>query len=148
MDSSHLLFCGPGFESQAQHLRFFQFILLKLYIFHLNWNVTRTKVNKKRSGLAHLKNLYLAVIHSRYWAVTHVHYIHSRTFRTIGTMILMIWLTSVIVSLAPLFGWKDPDFETRVNVKKECIVRIRLIFWHLICSPIHPRLLGRGRRIA
>ena len=23
--------CGPGFESQALHLRFFQFVLLKLY---------------------------------------------------------------------------------------------------------------------
>jgi hypothetical protein len=54
--------------------------------------------------------------------VTHVHYIHNRTFRTIGGMIFFIWLTSVIVSLAPLFGWKDSDFETRVNVKKECIV--------------------------
>jgi hypothetical protein len=32
-------------------------------------------------------------------------------------------LTSVIVSLAPLFGWKDDDFEIRVNVKKECMVR-------------------------
>ena len=23
--------CGPGFKSQAHHLRFFQFVLLKLY---------------------------------------------------------------------------------------------------------------------
>ena len=23
--------CGPGFDSQAHHLRFFQFVLLKLY---------------------------------------------------------------------------------------------------------------------
>merc|ERR1719414_1841813 len=34
----------------------------------------------------------------------------------------MIWVTSVIVSLAPLFGWKDEDFEKRVNVDKECMV--------------------------
>ena len=27
----HLPSCGPGFESQALHLRFFQFVLLKLY---------------------------------------------------------------------------------------------------------------------
>ena len=26
-----LPFCGPGFDSQALHLRFFQFVLLKLY---------------------------------------------------------------------------------------------------------------------
>ena len=43
----------PGFESQAHHLRFFQFILFKLYICHLNWNMKRMKINKKRSGLAH-----------------------------------------------------------------------------------------------
>ena len=34
----------------------FQFILFKLYICHLNWNVKRMKINKKRPGLAHLKN--------------------------------------------------------------------------------------------
>ena len=47
--------CCPGFESQAHHLRFFQFILFKLYICHLNWNVKRTKINKKRPVLAHLQ---------------------------------------------------------------------------------------------
>ena len=26
-----LPYCGPGFKSQAHHLRFFQFVLLKLY---------------------------------------------------------------------------------------------------------------------
>ena len=59
----------------------------------------------------------------RYFAVTQVQYIHSRTTRTIGTMITMIWLTSVVVSLAPLFGWKDPDSEIRVTIDKECLVR-------------------------
>ena len=43
----------PGLKSQAHHLLFFQFILFKLYICHLNWNVKRTKINKKRPGLAH-----------------------------------------------------------------------------------------------
>ena len=43
---------GQGFESHAQHLRFFQFIKLKLYICHLSWSVKRTKINKKSSGLA------------------------------------------------------------------------------------------------
>ena len=38
-------------------------------------------------------------------------------------MITMIWLTSVVVSLAPLFGWKDPDSEIRVTIDKECLVR-------------------------
>ena len=43
-----LPFCGSGFESQAHHLRFFQFLLLKLY-------QKITKINKKRPGLTHLK---------------------------------------------------------------------------------------------
>lgn len=37
-------------------------------------------------------------------------------------MIFLIWCISIIVSLAPLLGWKDPDFEDRVNVEKICIV--------------------------
>ena len=52
--------CHPGFESQAHHLCLFQFILFKLYICHLNWNVKRTKINKKRPGLAHLKKTVLS----------------------------------------------------------------------------------------
>ena len=54
--------------------------------------------------------------------MTQVQYIHSRTFRTVGTMILLIWLTSVVVSLAPLFGWKDDGFYDRVNIEKQCLV--------------------------
>ena len=52
--------CRPGFESQAHHLCFFQFKLFKLYICHLNWNVKRTKINKKRPGLAHFFKTRLA----------------------------------------------------------------------------------------
>ena len=38
--------CGSGFQSQANHLRFFQFVLLKLY--------RENHENKqKRPGLAH-----------------------------------------------------------------------------------------------
>ncbi|KAB7506447.1 hypothetical protein Anas_05472 [Armadillidium nasatum] len=28
-------------------------------------------------------------------------------------MIFLVWMTAVIVSLAPLFGWKDADFNFR-----------------------------------
>ena len=38
--------CSPGFESQAHHLCFFNY---------WNCNEKRTKINKKRPGLAHLK---------------------------------------------------------------------------------------------
>ena len=56
--------CHPGFESQAHHLHFFQFTLFKLYICHLNWNVNRTKINKKEARIGPFlkkqsRNLYL-----------------------------------------------------------------------------------------
>ncbi|XP_064122964.1 LOW QUALITY PROTEIN: 5-hydroxytryptamine receptor-like [Macrobrachium nipponense] len=64
----------------------------------------------------------VAIALDRYWAVTQVDYIHSRNGTRIGTMILMVWLTAVVVSIAPLFGWKDPDFLVRVNEHKKCLV--------------------------
>ena len=54
--------------------------------------------------------------------MTQVDYIHSRNGTRIGTMILMIWLTAVVVSIAPLFGWKDPNYYERVTQHKKCIV--------------------------
>ena len=47
---------GPGFESQAHHICFFQFVLLKLY-----WD--ETKINKKRPGLAHFKKNNASSMH-------------------------------------------------------------------------------------
>ena len=38
----------PGFESQAQHLR------LAFYNFNLNYNVKKTKINKKRRVLDYI----------------------------------------------------------------------------------------------
>ena len=61
-------------------------------------------------------------------AVTRIDYIHGRNCRTIGTMISMIWGIAIIVSLAPLFGWRDPDFEDNVNNKKMCIVSQELSY--------------------
>lgn len=58
----------------------------------------------------------------RYWAVTHVDYIHSRNGKRIGTMIFFVWMTAFVVSIAPLFGWKDPDFTFRVTEQKKCLV--------------------------
>ena len=40
--------CGRGFKSQAHHLSFFN-------LYYWNCNEKRTKINKKRPGLAHKK---------------------------------------------------------------------------------------------
>ena len=46
----HLQACCPRFESQAHHLRFFS-----IYIEYLSFELEceKTKINKKRPGLAH-----------------------------------------------------------------------------------------------
>ena len=65
---------------------------------------------------------YLSPTHeTRYWAVTNIDYIHSRTSRRVFTMIFLVWFASVIVSLAPQFGWKDPEYLQRIEQQK-CMV--------------------------
>ncbi|XP_035785206.1 5-hydroxytryptamine receptor-like [Anopheles albimanus] len=63
----------------------------------------------------------VAIATDRYWAVTNIDYIHSRTSRRVFTMIFLVWFASVIVSLAPQFGWKDPEYLERIEQQK-CIV--------------------------
>ena len=50
--------CRPVFESQAHHLSFYHLLSNLCYICH----VKRTKINKKRPGLAHLKKLILYIV--------------------------------------------------------------------------------------
>nr|CAD7432378.1 unnamed protein product [Timema monikensis] len=59
---------------------------------------------------------------TRYWAVTNVDYIHTRNSGRIGGMIVVVWTVALIVSLAPQFGWKDPDYLDRINVQQKCLV--------------------------
>lgn len=58
----------------------------------------------------------------RYWAVTYVDYILNRTPKRILTMIFTVWTVAAIVSIAPLVGWKDPDFNLRVEQEKRCLI--------------------------
>ncbi|XP_058838702.1 5-hydroxytryptamine receptor-like isoform X4 [Topomyia yanbarensis] len=64
----------------------------------------------------------VAIALDRYWAVTDIDYAHARTARRIGYMIIVIWTLSVLVSIAPLLGWKDPEWESRVYQDLQCIV--------------------------
>ena len=58
---------------------------------------------------------FFNAISNRYWAVTHPHYIHSRSSSTIWILISLVWVVSIVVSLAPLFGWKDQNWSERVE---------------------------------
>ncbi|XP_043466722.1 5-hydroxytryptamine receptor-like isoform X1 [Leptopilina heterotoma] len=64
----------------------------------------------------------VAIALDRYWAITNIDYIHHRTGRRIGVMIAVVWLVAFLVCIAPLLGWKDPHWETRVIDEKSCVV--------------------------
>ncbi|XP_011500915.1 PREDICTED: 5-hydroxytryptamine receptor-like, partial [Ceratosolen solmsi marchali] len=64
----------------------------------------------------------VAIALDRYWAVTNIDYIHHRTGRRIGMMIVVVWLVAFFVCIAPLLGWKDSQWENRVVHDKSCIV--------------------------
>ena len=53
VDSSVPSILPPRVRVPSTPSMLFQLILFKLYICHLNWNVKRTKIYKKRPGLAH-----------------------------------------------------------------------------------------------
>ncbi len=36
-------------------------------------------------------------------------------------MIVLVWTVSIVVSLAPQFGWKDPEYMQRIEQQK-CMV--------------------------
>ncbi|RZF46530.1 hypothetical protein LSTR_LSTR011897 [Laodelphax striatellus] len=64
----------------------------------------------------------VAIAVDRYWAVTNVDYIHTRNGSRIVTMIVVVWSVALVVSLAPQFGWKDPDYLDRINIQQRCLV--------------------------
>ncbi|XP_021928087.1 5-hydroxytryptamine receptor-like [Zootermopsis nevadensis] len=64
----------------------------------------------------------VAIAVDRYWAVTNVDYIHTRNGTRIGVMIVVVWSVALVVSLAPQFGWKDPDYLDRINLQQRCLV--------------------------
>lgn len=49
-------------------------------------------------------------------------YIHKRTAQRIYLMIFTVWTVAAIVSIGPLMGWKDPDFNLRVEQHKRCLI--------------------------
>ena len=64
----------------------------------------------------------------RYWAVRYPHYIHSRNSTSIWMLISFVWVMSIIVSLAPLLGWKDENWSENVKDGK-CMVKIVYSKW-------------------
>ena len=57
MDSSHLPFCGPGFESQAQHLRFFSIYIAQIVYFSFELECDKNESKQKEVGIGPFKKL-------------------------------------------------------------------------------------------
>ncbi|VIO92525.1 Uncharacterized protein BM_BM7828 [Brugia malayi] len=70
------------------------------------------------SSILHL----VAIALDRYWSVTDVSYVQNRTPHRIFGMLGIIWLLSLLISLAPIFGWKDNDFYRRVIEQHVCLI--------------------------
>lgn len=64
----------------------------------------------------------VAIAVDRFWAVTNVDYIHQRNSSRIGTMIMTVWVVALVVSIAPVLGWKDPGFHARIQEKRQCLI--------------------------
>ncbi|XP_028902218.2 5-hydroxytryptamine receptor 2B isoform X2 [Zeugodacus cucurbitae] len=63
----------------------------------------------------------VAIAADRYWTVTNIDYSNVRTPGRVFCMIFSVWLTAFIISLAPLLGWKDPDYMQRIE-RQICMV--------------------------
>ncbi|XP_043496321.1 5-hydroxytryptamine receptor isoform X3 [Polistes fuscatus] len=63
----------------------------------------------------------VAIAVDRYWAVTDLNYIQARNPKKIAILIVLVWVVSLGISLAPQFGLKDPDYLKRID-DGECIV--------------------------
>ena len=53
--------------------------------------------------------------------MTNIDYAHQRTGQRIGIMIVILWILSFLVSIAPMLGWKDPEWDKRLE-NYECLV--------------------------
>ncbi|PRD33470.1 UNVERIFIED_CONTAM: 5-hydroxytryptamine receptor [Trichonephila clavipes] len=76
------------------------------------------------SSILHL----LAIAIDRYWAVTNIEYARSRSPKKIYLLIAGVWTGASIISFAPVFGWKDPDFYRRLEVEGRCLVSQNVIY--------------------
>ena len=103
----------------VQYLRFKIPFNLIYYVGQKSLNLKNLSRLKKK--LCVNENLTLQCLLFRYWAVTQAHYIRSRNARNITGMICLVWIMSVVVSLAPLLGWKDQNWLERVQ-EGECMV--------------------------
>ena len=80
------------------------------------------------SSILHL----VAIALDRYWSITNIYYVQNRTKKRIFTMLLVIWILSLLISLAPIFGWKDAQFVSRVREQHVCLISQQISYQVII----------------
>lgn len=68
------------------------------------------------SSILHL----VAISLDRYRGVSNIDYIRRRCAKNIIFMIIVVWIVSIMISIPPLFGWKDPDNDP--ELRGACII--------------------------
>lgn len=65
----------------------------------------------------------VAISLDRYWAVSNIDYIRRRCAKQIIIMIVIVWIVSVLISITPLFGWKEtannPEFKGNCLISQD-----------------------------
>lgn len=82
--------------------------------------------------MVNLRKLFLAL--DRYWSITDITYVQNRTPRRIFSMLAIVWVVSLLISVAPIFGWKDADFLDRVKKQHVCLIS-QQISYQVLCQP-------------
>ena len=54
----------------------------------------------------------VAISIDRYWAVTNIDYMRTRTAKRILVMVAIVWLVAMLITIPPLFGWRDDNDPT------------------------------------
>jgi 5-hydroxytryptamine receptor 1 len=62
----------------------------------------------------------LAIALDRYWAVTCVTHTRQPANRRVLTLIALVWLLALLISVGPLLGWKDDQFQMRLLLDRRC----------------------------
>uniref|UniRef100_A0A0K0FUM6 G_PROTEIN_RECEP_F1_2 domain-containing protein n=1 Tax=Strongyloides venezuelensis TaxID=75913 RepID=A0A0K0FUM6_STRVS len=64
----------------------------------------------------------VAIALDRYWSITDIYYVQNRTPKRITCMLIIIWFVSLLISVAPILGWKDAMSTSRVLEEHVCLI--------------------------